>query len=237
MDFYERVCGARLHAAYFRPGGVHQDLPAGCSTISRPGRAVPAVLDDIEDLLTENRIFKQRGVDIGAVCAKDAIDWGFTGVMLRSAGIPWSSCARPSPMTATSSTTLTSRWARPATATSATSAAWRRCASPRRSSCRGWSGCPTDRCDGRHEGGTPPRRDETGDGGPDSPLQTLHRGLSRAGRRTYAAVEAPKGEFGVYLVSDRANKPYRCKCARPALPTCLALRKWPAATCWPTPWR
>src|SRR6185437_8130462 len=80
MEFYERVSGARLHSAYFRPGGVQQDLPAG-------------MIDDIyafiEQLLTENRIFKQRAVDIGIVSAKDALDWGFSGPMLRGSGVPW----------------------------------------------------------------------------------------------------------------------------------------------------
>src|SRR5512139_490390 len=90
MEFYERVSGARLHAAYYRPGGVHQDLPAGIlDDIWAWSEKFPRVIEDIEGLLTENRIFKQRLVDIGMVSAEDAIAWGFTGPMLRASGVPW----------------------------------------------------------------------------------------------------------------------------------------------------
>ncbi len=85
MEFYERVSGARLHAAYYRPGGVHQDLPAGIlEDIWAWSEKFPRVVSDIEGLLTDNRIFKQRLVDIGIVSADDAIAWGFTGPMLRA---------------------------------------------------------------------------------------------------------------------------------------------------------
>lgn len=87
FEFYERVSGARMHAAYFRVGGVHQDLPAGLTDdIADWAERFPVVIDDIESLLTENRIFKQRNVDIGVVTAEQAVDWGFTGVMLREIG-------------------------------------------------------------------------------------------------------------------------------------------------------
>ena len=90
MIFYERACGARLHAAYFRPGGVHQDLPpeliddieAWCDPFLE-------VLDDIDGLLTENRIFKQRNVDIGIVSEEDIQNWAFSGVMVRGSGLAW----------------------------------------------------------------------------------------------------------------------------------------------------
>src|SRR5260221_10912260 len=90
MEFYERASGARLHANYFRPGGVHMDIPAGlaedilgfCDTF-------PKTVDDIERLLTENRIFKQRTVNIGVISAKDAADWGFSGPLLRASGVAW----------------------------------------------------------------------------------------------------------------------------------------------------
>jgi NADH-quinone oxidoreductase subunit D len=90
MEFYERVSGARLHAAYYRPGGVHQDLPAGIlDDIWAWTERFPKVLQDLEDLLTENRIFKQRLVDIAPVSAEDAIAWGFTGPVIRASGIAW----------------------------------------------------------------------------------------------------------------------------------------------------
>ena len=90
MGFYEQVCGARLHAAYFRPGGVHQDMPAGLADeIAEWARNFPKVITDLENLLTENRIFKQRTVDIGRISLDDALDWGFSGPCLRGSGAPW----------------------------------------------------------------------------------------------------------------------------------------------------
>ena len=90
MVFYERACGARMHAAYFRPGGVHQDLPheagRGHRQVVRP---VPADGRRHRDLLTDNRIFKQRNVDIGVVSLEDAWAWGFSGVMVRGSGAAW----------------------------------------------------------------------------------------------------------------------------------------------------
>ena len=90
MGFYERACGARLHAAYFRPGGVHQDLPDGLvEDISNWAKTFPAFIDDLETLLTENRIFKQRTVDIGIITKEDALSLGITGPCLRGSGVPW----------------------------------------------------------------------------------------------------------------------------------------------------
>jgi NADH-quinone oxidoreductase subunit D len=90
LEFYERASGARFHAAYFRPGGVHQDLPAGLADdILAWAEQFPSKIDDLERLLTENRIFKQRTVGIGVISAKDAVDWALTGPMLRGSGVPW----------------------------------------------------------------------------------------------------------------------------------------------------
>ena len=90
MIFYERASGARLHAAYFRPGGVHQDLPPDLiDDIEAWADQFPGRLDDIDELLTENRIFKQRNADIGVVTEKDILDWGFSGVMVRGSGLAW----------------------------------------------------------------------------------------------------------------------------------------------------
>ena len=90
MEFYERACGARLHANYYRPGGVAFDLPAGLlEDIAAWCETFPKVLDDIETLVTENRIFKQRTVDIGVVSVEQALDWGFSGPNLRASGLAW----------------------------------------------------------------------------------------------------------------------------------------------------
>ena len=90
MVFYERVSGSRLHANYFRPGGVHIDMPTGLAEdIDKFCDDFPKVINNLEDLLTDNRIFKQRNVDIGKVSLKEALDFGFSGVMLRGSGRPW----------------------------------------------------------------------------------------------------------------------------------------------------
>ena len=90
LEFYEAASGARMHAAYIRPGGVHQDMPAGLAErIHDFIEAFPKRLDEIETVLTENRIWKQRTVDIGVVTAEQAMDWGFSGPMLRGSGVAW----------------------------------------------------------------------------------------------------------------------------------------------------
>merc|ERR550537_2133744 len=90
MEFYERVSGARMHAAYVRPGGVSQDLPLGISyDIYKFAEQFASRIDELEEMLSNNRIWKQRLVDIGTVTAADAMDWGFSGVMLRGSGVAW----------------------------------------------------------------------------------------------------------------------------------------------------
>ena len=90
LEFYERVSGARMHASYIRPGGVAQDLPLGCSEdIFRFCEQFASRIDEMEEMLTNNRIWKQRLVDIGTVTARQAQDWGFSGVMLRGSGVCW----------------------------------------------------------------------------------------------------------------------------------------------------
>ena len=86
MTFYERASGSRLHANYFRAGGVHQDLPAGLENDIAQFVKTPKIINDLENLLTDNRIFKQRNVDIGIVSKDDALDYSFSGVMLRGSG-------------------------------------------------------------------------------------------------------------------------------------------------------
>jgi NADH-quinone oxidoreductase subunit D len=213
MEFYERVCGARLHAAYFRPGGVHQDLPAGLADDIRAWAAqFPARIDDLERLLTENRIFKQRTVDIGKISAADALDWGLTGPMLRASGVAWD-LRKAQPYDAYESMEFDIPIGK-------NGDCWDRYLvrmEEMRQSLRiinqaldQMPGGPV-KVDDRKV--APPPRAEM-----KSSMEALihHFKLYTEGYHvpageTYTATEAPKGEFGVYLVADGANRPYRCK--------------------------
>jgi NADH-quinone oxidoreductase subunit D len=145
MEFYEGVCGARLHAAYYRVGGVHQDMPANMAAkIEEWADGFPKFIDDMENLLTENRIFKQRSVDIGIISPEDALAWGMTGPVLRGSGVRGTS-ARRSPTTATTGWISTFPSARTATATAVTWCGSRSCASRSRSSSSVWRRCRPDR--------------------------------------------------------------------------------------------
>jgi NADH-quinone oxidoreductase subunit D len=213
MEFYERVCGARLHAAYFRPGGVHQDMPAGLADDIRAWcEAFPRVLDDIEGILTENRIFKQRTVDIGRISAADAIDWALTGPMLRASGVPWDlRKAQPYDAYATMDFDIPigkngDCWDRYLVRVEEMRQSLRII----RQALEQMPGGPV-RVNDRKV--SPPPRGEM-----KSSMEALihHFKLYTEGYHvppgeTYTATEAPKGEFGVYLVADGGNKPYRCK--------------------------
>jgi NADH dehydrogenase (ubiquinone) Fe-S protein 2 len=217
MEFYERVSGARMHAAYIRPGGLSMDIPLGlCDDIFIFAEQFNTRLDEMEEMLTGNRIWKQRLTDIGIVNYNEAIDWGFSGVMLRGSGIPWDLRKVQSyevyqfldfdvP--------------------------------------RGYNGDCFDRYmirveemrqslrlitqvlnklplgpilnfDGKL---TPPLRNNI----KDSMESLIHHfkyfseGFPVPEGETYTATEAPKGEFGVYLISNNTNKPYRCKIKAP----------------------
>ncbi|MGH6929342.1 MAG: NADH-quinone oxidoreductase subunit D, partial [Dongiaceae bacterium] len=217
MEFYERVSGARLHAAYYRPGGVHQDLPAGIiEDIGAWAEQFPKVVDDIEGLLTENRIFKQRLVDIGIVSAKDAMDWGFTGPMLRASGVPWDlRTAQPYmvydrmkfEIPVGKSGDCYDRYLVRVEEMRQSLKIVKQCLVEM----PGGPHCSTDRKV------TPPPRAEM----KRSMEALIHHfklyteGYHVPAGETYTAVEAPKGEFGVYLVADGTNKPYRCKIRAP----------------------
>ncbi|MFN3229243.1 MAG: NADH-quinone oxidoreductase subunit D [Asticcacaulis sp.] len=219
MVFYERACGARLHANYFRPGGVHQDLtPELIEDMAAWCRAFPKVLKDIEALVTENRIFKQRNVDIGVVSKEQALAWGFTGVLVRGSGVAWD-LRKSQPYECYADLDFD-------IVVGKNGDCWDRylCRiEEMKQSLRIMEQC-LDRL--RKEQGpvlltdnkiTPPRRADM-----KRSMEALihHFKLYTEGFKTpegevYAAVEAPKGEFGVYLVSDGSNKPYRCKIRAP----------------------
>ncbi|MBO6553043.1 MAG: NADH-quinone oxidoreductase subunit D [Roseitalea sp.] len=221
MMFYERACGARLHAAYFRPGGVHQDLPP--ELVQDIGDWIDPflkVVDEIDGLLTENRIFKQRNVDIGVVDLDDAWAWGFSGVMVRGSGAKWD-LRRSQPYECYEEMEFQipigkngdcfDRYLIRMEEMRQSASIMRQCVDKLQSA--DGQG-PISNTDGKI---VPPKRGEM-----KRSMEALihHFKLYTEGYKVpegevYAAVEAPKGEFGVYLVSDGSNKPYRCKLRAP----------------------
>ena len=221
MVFYERACGARMHAAYFRPGGVHQDIPQKLvDDIGKWCEPFLKTCDDIEELLTDNRIFKQRNVDIGIVSLEDAWAWGFSGVMVRGSGAAWD-LRRSQPYECYDEMEFEipvgkncdnyDRYLIRMIEMRESVKIIQQCVE-KLSSADGQG--PVSSTDGKT---VPPKRDEM-----KRSMEALihHFKLYTEGFRVpagevYCAVEAPKGEFGVYLVSDGSNKPYRCKLRAP----------------------
>ena len=221
MGFYERASGSRMHAAYFRPGGVHQDLPPDLiADIAKFSEKFPSLLDDIEGLLTDNRIFKQRNVEIGHVTKEDALSWGFSGVMLRGSGMAWD-LRRAQPYERYEEFDFKI----PVSDNGDCYGRYLVRMEEMHESIKIMLQC----CEylGRSEGDpisavnnkiTPPSRQEM----KRSMEAMIHHfklyteGFRVPAGEVYAAVEAPKGEFGVYLVSDGSNKPYRCKIRAPS---------------------
>ncbi|MGF1456066.1 MAG: NADH-quinone oxidoreductase subunit D [Alphaproteobacteria bacterium] len=217
MVFYERVSGSRLHAAYFRPGGVHQDLPAGLADdILEWCESFLKVLDDIENLVTENRIFKQRNVDIAVVSREDALAWGFTGVMLRGSNVPWD-LRKAQPYEVYEELEFDIPVGKNGDCYDrylCRLEEMRQSVSLMRQAIELMPEGPVLTTDGKV---APPRRAEM----KRSMEALIHHfklyteGYKVPAGEAYAAVEAPKGEFGVYLVSDGTNRPYRCKIRAP----------------------
>lgn len=227
MEFYERVSGARMHAAYIRPGGVSQDLPLGLlDDIYEFSAKFSERLDETEDLLTNNRLWIQRTEDIGIVSSEDALNYGFSGVMLRGSGIKWD-LRKTQPYDAyhlvefdvpigTKGDCYDRYLCR---------------VEEMRQSLR-----IIDQCLNQMPAGevkvddaklTPPSRLEM-----KTSMEALihHFKLFTQGYQvppgsTYTAIEAPKGEFGVYLVSDGSSRPYRCKIKAPGFAHLAAIDK------------
>ncbi|HYZ80275.1 MAG TPA: NADH-quinone oxidoreductase subunit D [Solirubrobacteraceae bacterium] len=218
LEFYEAVGGSHYHANYFRTGGVSRDIPAGLEgRIAAWLRAFPKFLDDLEGLLTENRIFKQRTVDIGVMSAEQAMEWGFTGPCLRASGVPWDlRKAQPYEIYADLDFDIPVG---------------------RHGDCydrylvRVWemrqSARIVEQCLARLRPGpvkvldnkiVPPHRAEM----KRSMEALIHHfklyteGYHVPAGATYTVTEAPKGEFGVYMVADGTNRPYRCKIRSPS---------------------
>ena len=221
MVFYERASGSRMHAAYFRPGGVHQDLPpkliddiyAFCDPFLK-------VVDDLDALLTGNRIFKQRNVDIGVVKLADCWNWGFSGVMVRGSGAAWD-LRKAQPYECYSELEFDipigkngdcfDRYLIRMEEMRQSAKLMKQCCEKLRSSA---GQGPVNVEDNKI---VPPKRDEM----KRSMEALIHHfklyteGYHVPAGEVYAAVEAPKGEFGVYLVADGTNKPYKCKIRAP----------------------
>jgi NADH-quinone oxidoreductase subunit D len=217
MEFYDAVSGARMHAAYVRPGGVAQDMPAGLAErIKAWADQFPKMIDDMEGLLTENRIFKQRVVDIGRVTADEAIAWGFTGPNLRASGVAWD-LRKAQPYDGYDEIDFD-------IAIGKNGDCYDRYlvrVEEMRQSIR-----IIKQCLDRMPSGpvrvndrkimSPPR------GEMKSSMEALihdfklyTEGYKVPAGEVYAAVEAPKGEFAVYVVSDGSNRPYRCRIRAP----------------------
>ncbi len=217
MEFYDRVCGARLHANYFRPGGVSQDLPPGLlDDMMEWTETFTECLDDLNTLLTGNRIFKQRTVDIGIVSPEQALDWGFSGPCVRASGFAWD-LRKSQPYDVYDKMDFDI----PVGKTGDCYARYLIRMEEMRQSLKIMQQCIRDMPGGPvkvndYKVSPPPRAEMK------SSMEALihHFKLFTEGYHvpageTYTAVEAPKGEFGVYLVSDGTNKPYRCRIRAP----------------------
>ncbi len=220
MEFYERVSGSRLHSAYFRPGGVHRDLPNGLiDDIDNFCKRFPKKIDDLEKLLETNRIFRLRSVDIGKINIDDALERGFTGPCLRAAGLNWD-LRKNQPYDCYEDMDFK-------IPTGSTGDCYERFfvrVEEMRQSILIINQCiknmPKGDCISKDPRIVPPKRDLM-----KSSMESLinhfklfTEGFHVPASETYFAVEAPKGEFGVYLISDGTNKPYRCKIRAPGFP-------------------
>ena len=225
MEFCERVSGARMHMNYFRPGGVAFDMPSGLAEdIDGWADHFPSFVDDCETLLTENRIFKQRTVDIGVITADQALDWGFSGPNLRACGIAWDlRKAQPYDVYEKMEFGVVVGKHGDCYARYLMRMAEMRVSVKIIKQCLEQMPGGPIKADDRKI--TPPSRAEM----KHSMEALIHHfklfteGYHVPAGETYTAVEAPKGEFGVYLVSDGTNKPYRCKIRAPGFAHLQAL--------------
>ncbi|MFC3214696.1 MULTISPECIES: NADH-quinone oxidoreductase subunit D [Novosphingobium] len=214
MNFYERASGARMHAAWFRPGGVHQDV--SLKLLADIGdwldTRLPRLFEDAMSLVVDNRIFKQRNVDIAKVSKQDALAWGFSGPMIRAAGIPWDlRKAQPYDVYDRMDFEI------PVGTNSDCYDRFMVRVEEVRQSARIMKQCLAEMPEGpvasTDRKVVPPKRAEM-----KSSMESLihhfklyTEGFHVPAGEVYVATESPKGEFGVYLVSDGSNKPYRCK--------------------------
>ena len=217
MVFYERVSGSRLHANYFRPGGVHIDMPTGLAEdIDKFCDDFPKVINNLEDLLTDNRIFKQRNVDIGKVSLKEALDFGFSGVMLRGSGRPWD-LRKSQPYDGYERFDFDIPVGKNGDCYDRYLCRIEEMKESLKIIKQAIREIPNGPVMTSNPKVGPPKRSEM-----KQSMESLinHFKLYTEGYHVpageiYVPVEAPKGEFGVYLISDGSNKPYRCKIRAP----------------------
>jgi len=227
MEFYERVSGARMHSSYIRPGGVTQDLPIGLlNDIYLFINQFIKRIDELEELLTNNRIWKHRLVDIGKVSAKDALDLGFSGVMLRGSGIPWD-LRKTQPYEIYDLINFNV----PIGTNGDCYDRFLIRIQEMRESCSIINQCLNKIPEGDvkindYKLVAPSRNNLK-----NSMESLIHhfkyysQGFNIPSSETYVTIEAPKGEFGVYLVSNGTNKPYRCKIKAPGFVHLQALEQ------------
>lgn len=226
MEFYDRVCGARLHSNYIRPGGVHQDMPAGLAEDMYDWceGSIINVIDDLDELLSDNRIFKQRTVDIGYISKEEAMNWALTGPMLRGSDVAWD-LRKSQPYEVYEALDFDI----PVGKTGDCYARYLVRMEEMRQSVKIMKQCLEKMPKGPikvddYKIAPPPRTEMKG-----SMEAMIHHfklyteGYHVPAGETYRAVEAPKGEFGVYLVSDGSNKPYRCRIRAPGFAHLQAL--------------
>jgi NADH-quinone oxidoreductase subunit D len=213
MEFHEAASGARLHANYFRPGGVAKDLPAGLEArIAAWAETFPKFVDDLEELLTANRIWKQRTVDIGVMDAQQALAWGFTGPCLRASGVPWD-LRRSQPYDKYAEVEFKVPVGRNGDCYDRYLVRLAEMRESVKIICQALGKLKPGPVKVQDRKFTPPSRSEM-----KRSMEALihHFKLYTEGYHvppgaTYTVVESPKGEFGVYLVADGTNRPYRCK--------------------------
>nr|YP_009073542.1 NADH dehydrogenase subunit 7 [Scytosiphon lomentaria]AIQ78545.1 NADH dehydrogenase subunit 7 [Scytosiphon lomentaria]WBP70286.1 NADH dehydrogenase subunit 7 [Scytosiphon lomentaria] len=217
MEFYERVSGARMHASYFRPGGVSQDVSLGLvddiyAFVVQFGQR----LDEIEEMLTDNRIWQERLVDIGVVTAQEAIDWGFSGVMLRGSGVRWD-LRKNEPYEVYSDLNFQGVVGKTGDCYDRYLARVEEMRQSLSIIYQCLNNMPKGSIKVDDAKISPPSRTEV----KQNMESLIHHfklyteGVFVPAGETYTATEAPKGEFGVYLISDGSNRPYRCKIKAP----------------------
>lgn len=217
MEFYERVSGARMHASYIRPGGVHEDLPIGlCEDIYKFANQFASRIDEMEEMLTNNRIWKQRLVDVGIVPAETALQYGFTGVMLRGSGVKWD-LRKNQPYDVYDKMNFHISSGKNGDCYDRYLIRVMEMRESLKIIMQCLNAMPNGKVKTDDRKITPPSRAQL----KQSMESLIHHfklyteGITVPASETYTAVEAPKGEFGVYLVSNGTNRPYRCKIRAP----------------------